>query len=189
MKPAADTLLVRCACEDRESDLDMIQCDGCGCWQHTPCAGFCSNRDKRIPKDNYNCYHCRFGSSRKTMLYLKELACFRRVTAILFTDGFQSHTDLAKRISCPLKKANALIKRLEDEGLMERKTLQGGKVSFSACSGSPVKERLNRYFGPDPATFPDFPEPKRSLDAVQDNKEPQCAKRRRKSESSLKIDA
>lgn len=220
-KLVAETQVVRCACEDRETDLDMIQCDFCGNWQHTPCSGYCSNRDKRIPKDNYKCYHCRFGHSKKAMVYLKDLACFRRVVAVLFTDGFKSISELSLRLStynhhdtsdtsmplgCTFKKASSLVIRLEEEGLLERKSIKG-KYSFSPKSGQAVKEKLNHYFGPDPQAFPDFPDPSANNAATNKRAAPTgeipaassshgfqvkpvpSLLKRRKSEVSLKIDA
>lgn len=189
------TQVVRCSCEDNETDLDMIQCDFCGSWQHTPCVGFCSNRDKRIPKDNYKCYTCRFGQTKRIMTYLKDLSCFRRVVAILFTDGISSISELARRLSCGIKKASNLIQRAEDEGLLRRST-KGTCFVFTPCSGQAVKDKLNHYFGPDPEQLPDFPDsetgkrkaPTHTTESAFAIK-PIVSNKRRKSEVTLKISA
>lgn len=190
-KVIPDTQVVRCSCEDNETDLDMIQCDGCGMWQHTPCVGYCSNRDKRIPKDNYHCYHCRFGAAKKTAAYLKDLSCFRRIVAVLYTDGIPSITEVAGRLSTSITKVSRLVKKLEDEGLLVRDG-QGSKAKYKPCSGQAVKEKLNHYFGPDVESFKDFPQPggKRKTEAGFEVKPvPKPLAKRRKSEASLKIDA
>ena len=193
---ANGTQIVRCSCADNETDLDMIQCDFCGHWQHTPCVGYCSNRDKRIPKNNYKCYNCRFGQSRKTMLYLQELSCVRRVIAILYTDGIKSITDLAERLACPMKKASKIMARVEAEGLLKRE-IKSGRHTFSTCSGQSVKEKLNRFFGPDPERLPDFPganNAKRKTDQgcptdqTFEVRPKIIASKRRKSQTAAKID-
>jgi len=153
------------------------------------------------------------------MAYLKDLACFRRVVAVLFTDGFKSISELSLRLSridrifliqfmplgCTFKKASSLVIRLEEEGLLERKSIKG-KYSFSPKSGQAVKEKLNNYFGPDPQAFPDFPDPSANTTAANKRVAPTSEipavsshgfqikpvpslLKRRKSEVSLKIDA
>jgi hypothetical protein len=198
-KPATvvnGTQIVRCSCGDVETDLDMIQCDFCGHWQHTPCVGFCSNRDKRIPKDNYKCYNCRFGHSKKIMVYLQELSCVRRVIAILYTDGVKSITDLAERLACPLKKASRILTRVEAEGLVRRE-IKGPRHEFITCSGQSVKDKLNHFFGPDPERLPDFPgsnNPKRKTDQgiptdqTFEVRSKVMPVKRRKSQTAAKID-
>ncbi len=206
MKKLGETQMIKCPCGDNEDDLDMIQCDKCGFWQHTPCAGYCSNRDKRIPKDNYNCYFCQYGTSKKIIFFFKDLSSFRRAIAILFTDGIKGIKDLTERLSCSYYKANVLVQRLESEGLLTRIADGGKGFAYKPCTGSDVKSKLSHYFGPDPSTFKGFPGKRGRVSAQQDeghevpgkaettanceNEDPKLKRaKRRKSETSQKIDA
>lgn len=75
----------------------MICCDRCDNWQHTPCMGFCTNRDKRIP-ERYICLACTHGDNKKLLRGLEELAVLRRVISIAFSEGLCSITWLSKRL-------------------------------------------------------------------------------------------
>lgn len=154
--------------------------------------GFCSNRDKRIPKNNYICYICRYGNPNSQFgRFLKSLAGFRRVVALLYTDGFQSIAELSRRLSCNVGRASAYVKQLEEVGLIERKR-EGSKLIFAPCSGPAVKEKLNYYFGTDPEKMKNCPisSKKRESHGVTPLPVPMAdVKKRRKSLASQKIDA
>lgn len=173
----------------------MIQCEKCGNWQHTPCVGYCSNRDKRIPKEGYICYICRFGTGNmRVVQFLKDLSCFRRVVAVLYTDGFKSISELSRRLSCTIKKASFYVKKLEEEELLKR-TISGTTVTFQPCTGTAVKEKLNFYFGPDPEKMKNFPKLTTSTKGgkreapVIPNPTIINPNKRRKSQTSIPIDA
>lgn len=78
----------------------MIECDQCGNWQHTVCAGFYSNKDKRIPS-KYLCFECEYPRSiyPKTMEFIRDLACFRRVLSVIFNESIKTMNELGKRLS------------------------------------------------------------------------------------------
>ena len=75
----------------------MIYCEKCETWQHTPCAGYCTNKDKRIP-EKYTCYRCEFGRNKKLLKNLQELASFRRAISVVYSEGLESISWLSKRL-------------------------------------------------------------------------------------------
>lgn len=79
----------------------MILCDQCKTWQHTPCAGYCTNRDKRIP-EHYICNSCQYGKNKKLLKNLQELASFRRAISVVYTEGLESIGWLSKRLGTPI---------------------------------------------------------------------------------------
>lgn len=75
----------------------MIQCDRCELWLHTPCAGFCTNKDKRIP-ERFVCHNCEFRDNKKLLRNLQDLASLRRAISVIYSEGLESISWFSKRL-------------------------------------------------------------------------------------------
>lgn len=80
----------------------MILCDDCSKWQHTPCAGFYTNRDKRIP-EKYICYSCQYRGNGKLLKSLQDLSSIRRAISVVYSEGLQSIKWLSKRLGTTIR--------------------------------------------------------------------------------------
>jgi hypothetical protein len=137
----------------------MIQCDKCSYWQHTPCAGFCSNRDKKIPEGQYICDSCKFDQDVRMSFSLAKVAIYRRAIAVLYTEGISSKAWLAKRLSmhllqllisslgCNFTKASNLIDKMESNGILIKSYSKGKQCNYSKKTGQDIKNKLKIYFG------------------------------------------
>lgn len=87
----------------------MILCEECKTWQHTPCAGYCTNKDKRIP-EKYACYNCTFKGKGKLLRNLQELASFRRAISVVYSEGLESIKWLSRRLGTwPTRLASSIM--------------------------------------------------------------------------------
>jgi hypothetical protein len=75
----------------------MIMCDQCNSWQHTPCAGYCTNKDKRIP-EKYVCFNCEHHGNSKLLRNLQDLASLRRAISVVYSEGLESIRWFSKRL-------------------------------------------------------------------------------------------
>lgn len=141
----------------------MIQCDRCQFWLHTPCAGFCTNRDKRIP-DKYVCYNCEYSANKKLLKALQDLASFRRSISVVYAEGLQSIAWLSKRlgniiavptdsVDCGVAKATKLIRRLESEGLIIKPNSQNRATTYTVIKSPEAKEKIRYYFSLELSVF------------------------------------
>lgn len=149
----------------------MIQCDTCSSWQHTPCAGYYTNMDKRIP-ERYTCYGCKHRGNSKLLRNLQDLAAFRRAISVVYSEGLDSiqwlsrrlsttkairrggtGTDLTFGIACGVAKASKLVRRLESEGLVSRPNTQG---PFLVHKTSQTKDKIRHFFTADLSVFPEL---------------------------------
>jgi hypothetical protein len=146
---------VGCLCGDSESDLDMILCDKCQFWQHTPCAGYCTNKDKRIP-ENYICYRCQYHNNKKLLRNLQDLSSLRRAISVVFSEGLVSIAWFSKRLGCGVAKASKLIRRLEGEGLVSKPNSQIRTFSYTVHKTPEAKEKIRYFFGLDLSAFPEL---------------------------------
>ncbi len=164
---------VRCSCGEDVPDLDMILCDGCQTWGHTPCAGYCSNRDQRIPPTHL-CFACEFSGKKKLLSNVGALSSFRRAISVVYSEGLPSISWLSRRLSCGIRKATTLIRRLEGEGFIMSPPASGGSHppaeegseaaagakrpsrvgAYTVVKSAASKERIRHFFNRDLSTFP-----------------------------------
>ena len=110
---------IACPCGDQTNDTEMVQCERCEKWQHTSCAGFCSNNDRRIGK-GYTCIPCLYGPlDGKTTGLVRDFTRKRRTIGILFSDGIASGANLRSRLQCSAKKIPGLLRQLEEEKILQ----------------------------------------------------------------------
>lgn len=133
----------------------MIQCDKCQKWLHTPCAGFPSNNDKRIP-EKYLCQNCEYGANKKLLKHLQDLASFRRAISVVYHEGLASIAWFSKRLDCGAAKASKLIRRLETEGLVSKPNSQTRVFSYTVHKTPEAKKKVYYYFGQDLTAFPEL---------------------------------
>lgn len=54
------TTTIRCVCGDGRDQGDMVQCEGCGCWQHAGCVGLPAGPPGQVRKvESFHCERCR----------------------------------------------------------------------------------------------------------------------------------
>lgn len=170
-----ETMKVRCLCKDSESDLDMIQCDSCRSWIHTPCAGFCTNNDKRIP-NVFICHSCEFKGNTKLLMNIRNLALLRRSISLIYSEGWVNITTMSKRLSCTRQLAWKILSKMEKEGFVTRIFGDSSKYStkkeaqevlspsqdsilsfkFIINRTQKVKERIKHFFSLDLSVFPEL---------------------------------
>lgn len=151
---------VRCMCGDYETDLGMIQCDGCKAWQHVVCAGYYSNVDKRLEDvGRQSCYYCSHGTcSQAVQAFLRDLCRMRRALSVMYGEGFASCTAMAKRLGTSIGQFSRLYKRLEAEGFVKR-SLGGAaqkNAQYEVQKTLEAKAKIKRYFVLDLAAFEKF---------------------------------
>lgn len=139
-----EIMKVRCLCKDSESDLDMIQCDSCRSWIHTPCAGFCTNNDKRIP-NVFICHSCEFKGNTKLLMNIRNLALLRRSISLIYSEGWVNITTMSKRLSCTRQLAWKILSKMEKEGFVTRIFGDNSKYSTKKRrAGSPIT--ITRFY-------------------------------------------
>lgn len=143
----------------------------CVSWQHTPCAGYYTNKDKRIP-EKYVCYSCQHRGNKKLLKNLQELASLRRAISVVYSEGLEGITWLSKRLGipndydmlimylcmldCGVAKASKLIRRMESEGLVTKPNSQAKSFTYIVHKTPEAKERIRYYFGLDLNAFPEL---------------------------------
>jgi len=135
----------------------MVQCERCNRWQHTPCAGFCSNKDRRIEESDYHCFLCRYGKLKpKAANFLREYARQRRAIGILYSEGIKSITNLSQRLSCAPKTANDLLDGLEKEGIVKINKLSRKNEVIKIATKEIKDYIIKKYFTILPENIPEF---------------------------------
>ncbi|OIR59167.1 MAG: meiosis-specific protein HOP1 [Amphiamblys sp. WSBS2006] len=178
---------IMCHCGINEDGGEMILCEKCRMWQHTVCAGFYSNKDKRISEEEYQCCFCRYGKNKKGFVLIKEIACFRRVLHVVYNEGMKSTEWMASRLGFPLSKARKMVERALGEGFLRiedasqtetqqsKETQQQTRV-YRVVKTPAIREAVRRYFsgsrnppveeGPRPASPEDTQQGKRQKMSV-----------------------
>eukprot|EP00917_Polyrhabdina_sp_WS-2016_P009865 GHVP01021660.1.p1 GENE.GHVP01021660.1~~GHVP01021660.1.p1 ORF type:complete len:465 (+),score=80.48 GHVP01021660.1:1084-2478(+) len=166
-KTLSETLVVEesgkiiCPCGVDEDDSDMIQCEECRTWQHTVCAGFYSNKDKRIEEAEYVCNICKYKDNRKVFKMIHDICCFRRVLSILYNEGVQSIKWLSARIGFPYIQTQKFVDRALLEGFLFKEINKDQEtqlnsddennpsVLYHVSKTTEIRERVKRYFSVD----------------------------------------
>lgn len=162
----------------------MIHCDKCLHWQHTPCAGFCSNRDKKIPEGQYTCDSCKFNHNASMIPSLSRVAVYRRSIAVLYTEGISNKMWLAKRLSkcaicqfiiigCSFTKASNLIDKMESNGILIKSSQKGKQCTYSKKTGQEVKNKLKIYFGSKVEDIPEIVKAMKNSNYKSSHSQPQ----------------
>ena len=140
---------ILCLCQVNEvtnfksqTDLGMIQCNKCSYWMHTVCCGFMSNQDTRMPVI-YECINCQYSQNSKVIEFATELARYRRIVSILFTEKLDSLKAIASRCGYSLNLTKKLLIRMKEEKLAIQKSKRWAPI-LDANS----REHLNHLFQP-----------------------------------------
>ena len=151
-----------CICKNVCEGGDMIMCDTCKSWIHTPCAGFFNNHDTRIPKI-YVCLRCALKPKPKLMLSLIKIAQIRRAISIVHSAKIHSIIHFRKIMNLSSKPACKLLRRLEDEQILSRSSSANLKVKptgrhecFIVHKTNAAKQKIRYYFGLDLMSFPEI---------------------------------
>lgn len=94
-------------------------CDFCGFWQHCVCMGFTSLKDRRIPKDSFQCYHCKYPQTNSTIQkFLNSYCLLRRAIAFAVHEGISGIASLMKKLNVARPRGKAILDRLVKEGIV-----------------------------------------------------------------------
>lgn len=153
---------IACLCRGKNQEVDMILCETCFSWMHTPCAGFFNNRDKRIP-NKYTCLRCTIRPKAKLMIQLQNLARIRRAISIIYSEGIQSIALFSERLGLSWQPVIKVIRRLENEQLIMRPTSQSklddpnaSSHVYTVLKTAIAKEKIRYFFGLDLNAFPEI---------------------------------
>eukprot|EP00923_Selenidium_pygospionis_P004380 GHVN01007028.1.p2 GENE.GHVN01007028.1~~GHVN01007028.1.p2 ORF type:complete len:478 (+),score=53.10 GHVN01007028.1:2-1435(+) len=163
--PGVGISAILCHCGTNESDSDMIQCEVCFLWQHTVCAGFYSNKDKRIHGQKYECYGCKYKGKKNVFRFISELSCFRRVLSVIYNEGMGSIEGLSSRLGMPLPQTSLLVERGVQEGFLcvedhEEPGTQTSEIEtvkkYCVVKTMEIREKVKFYFNTDLEVYEGF---------------------------------
>lgn len=141
---------VDCACQDKETDLGMIQCEKCMKWQHMYCSGFRTNEMADQVK-KYHCLKCEFDSLKWTFnqkTAIQDLCWLRRGLIAAVQDEFVSQRSISVRFNCTMWRAQKLCRQLEMLGVISYRSVQRSqpriKVHRSARTNAIINDHFDR---------------------------------------------
>lgn len=156
----AEASNVSCFCGDQSNDLGMIQCDECKYWEHTVCAGFYSNTDKRLESFTKRvCYRCYFNANpahSEVLKFVTLLCRIRRALSIIYGEGFDNKNALRVRLGISGKGIAVVANRLLSEGFLVNDPSAKNNCKLSVCKTLEAKARIKAYFNTNLESFEEF---------------------------------
>lgn len=166
---------IRCTCQVNSPLFDLIYCDTCSNWLHTVCCGYFSNKDKRIPKQDYKCLYCIENcgnitrskenncnininninkNNNKTInnisydsnkMKIFHLSNKRRFLSILFNEPTKTKRQLSLRMELDFKTLDLYLDEFIKEGLIQK--IKKGRIIYYECvMDEKNKKKLKMYF-------------------------------------------
>lgn len=176
---------ISCSCGCNENDLSMICCDSCKTWQHTVCAGYYTNADKRLKGIDYVCLKCKYAAYPSLTPFLINISSIRRALYVIYHEGIKNTKDFGDSLGFEYRKSRDIVRRLISEKFIERVDAcetdpnayrhNSKFFKFVVQHNSDVKKSLKRYFNQDLSSFTAFRRcfkasgPKKSQESLMEN--------------------